>query len=294
MTGSTQTRFTPFTEGKSDFMEQGKLYICPTPIGNLEDITIRVLETLKSVDLIAAEDTRHTLKLLNHFEIKKPKTSYHEHNIREKGPKLIEMLLEGKNIAVVSDAGMPGISDPGEDIIRLAIDAGIEVIGLPGPSAALLALVISGLTTDKFAFEGFLPSKSNERKRALEAIKAEERTIIFYESPHRLLESLEDMLLILGDRNASLSRELTKKFEETIRGTLSSIIEAASKRQLKGEMVLVVQGATKEAVEYDITSMLKALLEEGYSSKEAVRLVAERSGEPKNKVYAASLKLKKQ
>lgn len=275
-------------------MEQGKLYICPTPIGNLEDITIRVLETLKSVDLIAAEDTRHTLKLLNHFEIKKPKTSYHEHNIREKGPKLIEMLLEGKNIAVVSDAGMPGISDPGEDIIRLAIDAGIEVIGLPGPSAALLALVISGLTTDKFAFEGFLPSKSNERKRALEAIKTEERTIIFYESPHRILESLEDMLLILGDRNASLSRELTKKFEETIRGTLKNIVETASKRQLKGEMVLVVQGATKEALEYDIVSMLEGLIEEGYSSKEAVKLVAERSGKPKNKVYAESLKLKKQ
>lgn len=286
-------RFIPFTEGISDFMEQGKLYICPTPIGNLEDITYRVLDTLRSADIIAAEDTRHTLKLLNHFDIKKPMTSYHEHNIREKGPKLIQMLLEGQSIALVSDAGMPGISDPGEDIIGLAIDAGIEVIGLPGPSAALLALVISGLPTDRFAFEGFMPSRSTDRKKTLELLKSEDRTLIFYESPHRLKESLQDMIQVIGDRRASLSRELTKKFEETIRGTLSEILEAAEERQLKGEMVLIVEGAEKEEEVFDIASMLKVLLEEGYSSKDAIKLVAERTGAPKNQIYSESLKLKK-
>lgn len=275
-------------------MEQGILYICPTPIGNLEDMTFRVLEVLRSVDVIAAEDTRHTLKLLNHFDIKKQMTSYHEHNIREKGPFIVDMLLNGKSVALVSDAGMPGISDPGEDIIKLCIESGIQVVGLPGPSAALLALVISGLSTDKFAFEGFLPSKSTDRKKALEALKTEKRTIIFYESPHRLTDSLEDMLTVLGDRRASLSRELTKKFEETIRGTLEELLSEASARQLKGEMVIVVQGAEiAEQEEFDIAGMLLQLLEDGYSKKDAIKLVCEKTGAPKNQVYSESLMLKK-
>lgn len=275
-------------------MEQGILYICPTPIGNLEDMTFRVLEVLRSVDVIAAEDTRHTLKLLNYFDIKKQMTSYHEHNIREKGPFIVDMLLNGKSVALVSDAGMPGISDPGEDIIKLCIETGIQVVGLPGPSAALLALVISGLSTDKFAFEGFLPSKSTDRKKALEALKTEKRTIIFYESPHRLTDSLEDMLTVLGDRRASLSRELTKKFEETIRGTLEELLSEASARQLKGEMVIVVQGAEiAEQEEFDIAGMLLQLLEDGYSKKDAIKLVCEKTGAPKNQVYSESLMLKK-
>lgn len=275
-------------------MEQGILYVCPTPIGNLDDITFRVLDILRSVDIIAAEDTRHTLKLLNHFDIKKQMTSYHEHNIREKGPMIVDMLQSGKSVALVSDAGMPGISDPGEDIIKLCIEAGIQVMGLPGPSAAILALVISGLSTDKFAFEGFLPSKSTDRKKALEGLKAEERTIIFYESPHRLADSLKDMSAVLGNRRASLSRELTKKFEETIRGTLDELLSVANERQLKGEMVIVVQGAEKsEQEEFDIGAMLLQLLEDGYSKKDAIRLVCEKTGAPKNQIYSESLRLKK-
>lgn len=164
-------------------MKEGKLYVCPTPIGNLEDITFRVLNTLKEVDLIAAEDTRHTIKLLNHYGIKKPLTSYHEHNVREKGPELIDRLKAGESIALVSDAGMPGISDPGEDLIKLAIEEGIEVIALPGPTASITALVVSGLPTDKFVFEGFLSSKRKQRKEELSSLKEEKRTIIIYESP---------------------------------------------------------------------------------------------------------------
>jgi 16S rRNA (cytidine1402-2'-O)-methyltransferase len=273
-------------------MEAGTLYICPTPIGNLGDITFRVLNILKEVDLIAAEDTRHTLRLLNHFQIKKPMTSYHEHNIREKGPHLIQQLQEGKTIALVSDAGMPGISDPGQDLIRLAIEEGIDVVGLPGPSAALLALVISGLPTEKFAFEGFLPSKSTDRKKALEAIRGERRTLIFYESPHRIATSLEDMLDVLGDRQASLSRELTKHYEETIRGGLSELLAVSKDRNLKGEMVLVVSGAEEaEPEEVDIKNELRKLLEGGMTKKEAVKELVRVHGVPRNQVYQESLDL---
>lgn len=273
-------------------MEAGTLYVCPTPIGNLDDITLRVLNILKEVDLIAAEDTRHTLRLLNHFEIKKPMTSYHEHNIREKGPNLIRHLQEGKTIALVSDAGMPGISDPGQDLIRLAIEEDIQVVGLPGPSAALLALVISGLPTEKFAFEGFLPSKSTDRKKVLEEIRDEMRTLIFYESPHRITSSLEDMVDILGDRQASLSRELTKHFEETIRGGLNMILSVAQERNLKGEMVLVVSGAEKaEPEQIDIKNELRKLVEGGMSKKEAVKELVRVHGVPRNQVYQESLDL---
>lgn len=272
-------------------MDFGKLYICPTPIGNLEDITLRTIHILKEVDFIAAEDTRHTLKLLNHYQIKKPLTSYHLHNIKEKGPKLIEKIKSGQTMALVSDAGMPGISDPGQDLIFLAIEEGIDVIGLPGPSAMLLGLVISGLSTEKFAFEGFLPSKKNERRRELERLKEEERTLIFYESPHRILESLETMVLVLGDRKASLSRELTKKFEETIRGKLSEIVEIANSRDLKGEMVIVVEGYVKEEVDINIEELLNDLILSGMTKKDAIKKVVRETGISKNTVYAKSLDL---
>lgn len=276
---------------RDDNMDFGKLYICATPIGNLEDISLRTLRILNEVDFIAAEDTRHTLKLLNHFDIKKTLTSYHQHNIKEKGPKLIEKLKAGQTMALVSDAGMPGISDPGEHLIGLAIEEEIEVIGLPGASAMLLALVISGLSTEKFAFEGFLPTKKNERIRELEKVKEESRTLIFYESPHRIVESLEAMILVLGDRKASLSRELTKKFEETIRGKLSEIIEIASVRELKGEMVVVLEGYVKPEENIDIEEMLNALILSGMTKKDAVRKVVKETGISKNLVYAESLKI---
>ena len=192
----------------------GKLYICPTPIGNLEDITYRTLRVLNEVDLIAAEDTRHSIKLLNHFEISKPLTSYHEHNKDSKGGYLINKLLEGENVAVISDAGMPGISDPGEDIIREAIENNIEVEVLPGATAFVTALVGSGLDTRKFAFEGFLDRDKKTRREQLEDVKEESRTMIFYESPHRLKDTLKDMSKVLGNRKISINRELTKKYQE--------------------------------------------------------------------------------
>ena len=283
--------YSRFTIERDDNMDFGKLYICATPIGNLEDISLRVIRILNEVDFIAAEDTRHTLKLLNHYHIKKHLTSYHEHNIKEKGPKLIEKIKSGQTMALVSDAGMPGISDPGEHLIQLAIEENIEVIGLPGASAMLLALVISGLSTEKFVFEGFLPTKGNERIRELEKLKEESRTLIFYESPHRIVGSLEAMLLVLGDRKASLSRELTKRFEETIRANLSEIIEIASLRELKGEMVVVIEGHEKEEEDIDIKEMLNTLIVEGMTKKDAIKLVVEKTGLPKNSVYSESLKL---
>jgi len=270
----------------------GILYICPTPIGNLDDITIRTLQVLKQVDLIAAEDTRHTLKLLNHYDIKKPLTSYHEHNTREKGDVLIKELKDGKNIALVSDAGMPGISDPGHDIIKLCIKENIQVIGLPGPSASLLALVISGLNTEKFVFEGFLPSKKGDRKKALEKLKEEKRTIIFYESPHRIKDSVFDIFSVFGNRKASLSRELTKHYEETLRGDLEYLNLVLEERDLKGEMILVIEGSEEIIVEYDIEKELNYFINLGLSSKDAIKAVVDKTGLNKNEVYKESLKQK--
>lgn len=272
-------------------MDFGKLYICATPIGNLEDMSLRAIRILNEVDFIAAEDTRHTLKLLNHYDIKKHLTSYHLHNIKEKGPKLIQRIKAGQTMALVSDAGMPGISDPGEHLISLAIRENIEVIGIPGASAMLLALVISGLSTDRFAFEGFLPTKKNERIRKLEELKEESRTLIFYESPHRIVESLQAIHLVLGDRKSSLSRELTKRFEETIRGKLSEIIEIASLRELKGEMVIVIEGYVKEEEDIDVKKMLSDLIIGGMTKKDAIKLVVEKTGLPKNLVYGESLEI---
>ena len=267
----------------------GTLYICPTPIGNLTDMTFRIIDTLKKVDLIAAEDTRHSIKLLNHFEIKKPMTSYHKYNIAQKSDYLINKLKEGLDIALISDAGMPGISDPGEELIRLAIEENINVIVLPGPSAFLLALVKSGLPTNRFCFEGFLPSKANERKKRLIEIKEEQRTTVFYEAPHRIIEFLEDMKEIFGDRSISLSRELTKVYEETLRGKISEILLDIKDRELKGEIVVVVEGYKSEAKEIDIKTELEKLRAEGVSNKKAVEMVAKEFNLPKNKVYKVSL-----
>ncbi|MDO5708248.1 MAG: 16S rRNA (cytidine(1402)-2'-O)-methyltransferase [Andreesenia angusta] len=273
--------------------EIGRLYICPTPIGNLEDITIRTLNTLKEVDLIIAEDTRHSLKLLNHFGIKKPLSSYHEHNKFSKEGYIIDRLMRGENIALVSDAGMPGISDPGEEIIKTCIENGIEVIGLPGPTASILALVISGLCTKKFVFEGFLPSKKSERIKHLEEIKYEGRTLIFYESPHRLLKTLKDILNTFGDRNISLARELTKKFEEINRGRITEIIEIYSNRDIKGEIVIVIEGSSEKEnnEEISVEDELKKLLSEGFSKKDAVKKLSKEKNLPRNEVYKYSVNL---
>ncbi len=276
----------------------GKLYVCPTPIGNLDDITIRVINTLSEVDLIAAEDTRHTIKLLNHFEIKKPLTSYHEHNKREKGDFLIQKLLQGENIALVSDAGMPGISDPGEDIIKLAIQNAIDVVALPGPTASILALVTSGLPTRKFVFEGFLPSNKKERREQLEKLKNEERTIIFYESPHRIDNLLEDMLKILGEREVAIARELTKKYEEIFRGNISGALDKFRKNSPKGEFVVVVKGISLESIEglhdeawndMTIKEHIMLYMEQGFDKKEAIKRVSKERNIPKKEVYKESI-----
>lgn len=272
----------------------GKLYICPTPIGNLDDMTIRTIKVLESVDLIAAEDTRHSLRLLNHFEIKKPLTSYHEHNKLEKGPQLIDKIIKGESIALISDAGMPGISDPGEELIALAIESGVEVVGLPGPTASMLALVLSGLSTEKFVFEGFLPSKKGGRRQVLESLKAETRTIIVYESPHRIKKVLEDIDEIYGDRRMSLSRELTKKYEEINRGTACDILNMYGDREIRGEIVLVIEGNSEvQEVEQlsddSIRDEIKKYMEEGLSKKDAVKVVSKERNIPKNKVYQESL-----
>lgn len=276
-------------------MGKGTLYICPTPIGNLEDITIRTLKTLETVDLIAAEDTRRTIKLLNYYEIKKPLTSYHEHNEKEKTLILIKKLEEGLDIGLVSDAGMPGISDPGQYLILKAIERDIELIVLPGGTAAISALVLSGLPTDKFVFEGFLPSKKKDRRKALEDIKYEERTIILYESPYRVLDLLKDIKDIMGNRKISISREITKIYEETIRGTVEELLERFKDRKPKGEFVLVLEGGEKEDANYyknlTIKDHLIYYLDKGLTKKDAVKIVAKERNIAKNKVYEESLRI---
>ena len=275
----------------------GKLYICPTPIGNLEDITYRTLRVLNEVDLIAAEDTRHSMKLLNHFEISKPLTSYFEHNKDTKGIYLINKLLEGENIALISDAGMPGISDPGEDLIRLAIENNIEVDVLPGASAFVIALVGSGLNTYKFAFEGFLDRDKKLRRSRLEEVKEEERTMIFYESPHRLKDTLKDMLKILRNRKISVNRELTKKYQEVIREDIETVINIFNEKEAKGEFVLIVDGFKGEKTLVNDYSNLnereyvETLLEDGMSKKDAIKVVCKERKLKKDFVYKQVLDL---
>lgn len=276
-------------------MANGKLILCATPIGNLEDITIRVLNTLKEADYIAAEDTRHTLKLLNHYGINKPLISYHEHNKHRAGDRILELVAEGNNIALVSDAGMPGISDPGSDIIRQAWARGITPTVLPGPTAFATALVLSGLSTYRFVFEGFLPNKKGERDELLDGLKGEERTMIFYEAPHRLMDTLNEMSQIFGgDRQGAVLRELTKIHEEVVRGSLDEIIEIFNKRDIKGELVIVLEGLSPEDQLYrfkDITikEHIEKYMECGLSKKEAVKQVAKDRDIPKSQVYKHSI-----
>ncbi len=272
----------------------GKLFLCATPIGNLEDITLRVLETLKQVDLIAAEDTRHTLKLLNHYEIKAKLTSYHEHNKQEKTQVLVEELLSGKTIALVTDAGTPAISDPGEELSKAAQEAGIEVTSLPGASALVTALSLSPLSSRRFVFEGFLPKDKKERKEVLESLKGETRTIVLYEAPHRIKKTLSELLECLGDRRANLCRELTKVHEESLLSALSELVRYFEENEPRGEMVLIVEGADKEALkEEQVEAFLRMSVKEhvafytgqGYSEKEAMKLAAKDRGISKRDIY---------
>ena len=275
----------------------GKLYICPTPIGNLEDITYRTLRVLNEVDLIAAEDTRHSVKLLNHFEISKPLTSYFEHNKDSKGIYLINKLLEGENIALISDAGMPGISDPGEDLIKLAIEHNIEIDVLPGATAFVVAIVGSGMNTHKFAFEGFLDRDKKLRRSRLEEVKEEERTMIFYESPHRLKDTLKDMLKVFGNREISVNRELTKKYQEVIREDIETVINLFNEKDVKGEFVLIVDGFKGEKTlandysDLNEREYVEALLEDGMSKKDAIKVVCRERKLKKDIVYKQVLDL---
>lgn len=263
------------------------LYLVGTPIGNFDDMTYRAVETLSKVDLIAAEDTRNTLNLLNHFDIKTKLTSYHEHNKASKGQQILELLLDGKDIAIVTDAGMPAISDPGEDIVKLCIENNIEITTVPGPTAFVSALVMSGLPTKGVVFEGFLSAKNSEREKRLQELKDYKETVIFYEAPHKLLRTLEHIKEVFGDREISISREITKKFEENIRGTLSEVIEHFNINNPRGEFVLVVKGA-EEKEEVYITSVVEhvdQLILEGFDKKTAISEVAKLRKIPKRNVY---------
>lgn len=276
-------------------MDIGKLFICPTPIGNLEDISFRVLKTLESVDFIAAEDTRHSRKLLNHFEIDKKLVSYHEHNKEISGKRLIEDMKNGKTIALVSDAGMPGISDPGEDLVRLSVENGIGVEVLPGPTAFSLGLVLSGFDTSRFVFEGFLSRKKKQKKEKLIELKNERRTIIFYESPHRIIDTLEIMAEVFGeDRQVAISRELTKIYEETIRMDLKSIIEYFEKNSPKGEFVVVVRGSENYVEDkfwdhMDVKDHILYYMNLGNSKKESIKMVAKDRKVKKSDIYGESI-----
>lgn len=272
----------------------GTLYLCATPIGNLEDITYRVLRTLKEVDLIAAEDTRNSIKLLNHFEIQTPMTSYHEFNKIEKAYQLVGKLKEGKNIALITDAGTPGISDPGEDIVRICYEEGIEVTSLPGAAACITALTMSGLPTRRFAFEAFLPRDKKERAAVLEELKNETRTIILYEAPHHLLKTLKELLEELGDREVTICRELTKKHEEKIKSAFSSLISYYEDKEPRGEYVLVIRGKSFEEIkkeqqstweEMSIEEHMAFYEEKGIDHKEAMKLVAKDRGVSKRDIY---------
>ena len=273
----------------------GTLYIVATPIGNLEDITLRALRILKTVDLIAAEDTRHTRKLLTHYDIATPLTSYHDHSESTKAPVLVETLLAGKNIALVSDAGTPCISDPGYRLVKGAAEADIPVVPIPGPSMLTALMSVGGLPPDRFAFEGFLPAKKSQRQRALRELCHEKRPLIFYESPHRLLSTLADLAQIFGDRRVVVGRELTKQFEEILRGPISAVCSAFHNRSVKGEVALVVEGwdgQDESTSEQSAAELMRQLLADGVGVKEAARVVSEACQVPKRDAYALGVKIK--
>lgn len=281
----------------------GTLYLCATPIGNLEDITFRVLRTLKEVDLIAAEDTRNSIKLLNHFEIHTPMTSYHEYNKIEKAHVLIEKMLAGMDIALITDAGTPGISDPGEELVSMCYEAGIEVTSLPGPAACITALTLSGLPTRRFAFEAFLPSEKKERRMVLEELANETRTIVLYEAPHRLVRTLGELYETLGDRRAALCRELTKKHETAFRTTIKGLLDFYEKEKPLGECVLVIEGKSRLEIQKEsqkawekmsIEEHMEFYESQGNMRKDAMKLVAKDRGMTKREVYQYLLEREKE
>ena len=276
----------------------GTLYIVGTPIGNLEDMTVRAVRILQTVDLIAAEDTRHTGKLLHHFQIKTPQISYHEHNRMIRVPELVAKLQQGLAIALVSDAGMPGISDPGYELVKACAEEGFTVVPIPGASAVIAALSASGLPSDRFIFEGFLPAKSQARRTHLEGLQSESRTIVFYESPHRLRATLQDLADVLGgDRKTTLARELTKLHEEFWRGTTAEAIELHTKREPQGEYTIVVAGAEVVKVvlsESALRSELQSLLDQGISRSDASRQLAQQTSLPRRQIYQLALSLPEQ
>ncbi len=277
---------------------RGTLYLCATPIGNLEDITYRVLRTLKEVDLIAAEDTRNSIKLLNHFEIHTPMTSYHEYNKIEKAYQLVDQLRQGKNIALITDAGTPGISDPGEDLVRIALEEGMSVTSLPGAAACITALTMSGQQTRRFAFEAFLPREKKERAKVLEELKDETRTIILYEAPHHLAATLTQLRETLGNRSISLCRELTKKYEDVQKTTLDDALLYYKDNEPRGEYVLVVEGKDRRELEAEaqraweqmtVSEHMAIYEAQDIPKKEAMKLVAKDRGISKREVYQALL-----
>lgn len=272
----------------------GTLYICPTPIGNLQDITYRVIDTLKNVDLIAAEDTRHSMKLITHFDIHTPLTSYHEHNKVEKAEVLVSKLLEGIDVAVITDAGTPGISDPGEEIVRQAVRAGIRVSSLPGPCACVTALTMSGLSTRRFVFEAFLPAGKKERSQVLEQLRYETRTIIMYEAPHHLKKTLAELKNVLGNRVVTLCREITKKHEENIYTTIDDAIAIYENEEPRGEYVLVIEGCDGAEVaeaksqwfkDMSVAQHVEYYINIGSDRKEAMKLAAKDRGVSKRDIY---------
>ena len=278
----------------------GKLYLCATPIGNLEDITLRVIDTLKGVDLIAAEDTRHSIKLLNHFNIKTPMTSYHEFNKYDKAKYLVKQMQEGTNVALITDAGTPGISDPGEELVKAAYENGIEITSLPGPAACITALILSGLSTRRFVFEGFLPGENKEKQYVLQSLKNEVRTIILYEAPHRLKKTLNELYNELGDRRITICRELTKKHETVYKTTLAGAIEFYQSNEVKGECVLIIEGKSyieikeeelKKWDEIPILEHMDMYYNKGMTKKEAMKAVAADRGVAKREIYQKLLEL---
>ena len=286
-------------ERKSEQKKQGMLYLCATPIGNLEDITYRVLRTLKEVDLIAAEDTRNSIKLLNHFEIKTPMTSYHEYNKIEKAYQLVEKMRQGQNIALITDAGTPGISDPGEDIVRICYEQGIEVTSLPGAAACVTALTMSGQPTRRFAFEAFLPKDKKEHQAVLAELAEETRTIILYEAPHHLVKTLQELSKVLGaDRRLTICRELTKRHEEKMQTTLGDSLHYYEAKEPRGEYVLVIEGRSRAQIEREqqaewetmsIEEHMAHYESQGIDRKEAMKLVAKDRGVSKRDIYQSLL-----
>lgn len=281
-------------------MKYGTLYVVPTPIGNLKDITLRALEVLQAADLIAAEDTRQSLKLLNHFSIKKPLVSYHKFNEQNKSGSIIELLKEGKDIALVSDAGTPGISDPGSVIIKKCIEEQIEFVVLPGATAVTTALVYSGLDTDRFVFLGFFPRETKDRKKLLKEIGGRGETLIMYEAPHRLLETLDYLAETLGNREMAVCRELTKLHEEIFRGTILEAAEHFGSKQIKGEIVLVIRGKSEEEIQQEkkaewesmsIEEHIISYMNQGHSKKESIKLVSSDRNMPKSEVYKFSTEI---